>query len=154
MLRNKVPSGEQLLHRAYQGPTWCVLCKGASEFTEHLFLRCRAILDLWSSLSNSITFNGNWEGADLNSAWEVWTQRHKGSKSINLPILVNWHIWKARNGHIFYNRPVHWLMIEAGIIAAFGELPDPPPPKERHPHPPPCIDTNTPWAFFDGATNQ
>lgn len=45
-------------------------------------------------------------------------------------------------------------MIEAGIIATHRELPDPPPPKERHPHPPPCIDSNTPWAFFDGAANQ
>eukprot|EP00253_Pinus_taeda_P010038 PITA_10038 len=143
ILRNRVPTGEHLMHRAQYGPTWCVLCKGASKSIEHLFLRCRAIQDLWRSLSNIIKFDGNWEETDLKDAWEAWVKRHKGSKSINLPILVNWHTWKARNRLISYNRPVHWPMIEARIIVSHRELPDPPPPKDRHPHPPPCIDLNT-----------
>lgn len=38
ILRNKVPTGEQLTHRAFHGPTWCILCKGSTESTKHLFL--------------------------------------------------------------------------------------------------------------------
>eukprot|EP00253_Pinus_taeda_P006377 PITA_06377 len=144
ILRNKVPTGEQITHRAFQGPTWCILCKCASKTTDHLFLRCSVILALWNSLSTLIQMNGQWEGDDLSSAWEVWSNRHKGTKLISLPVLVNWHIWKARNRHILDNKPAHWPQIEAGIISAYRELPDPPPPKERRPHPPPCIDKNTP----------
>lgn len=149
-----MPTGEQLTHRAFHGPTWCILCKGSSESTEHLFLRCCVIIDLWNSLANSIPYSRHWEGADLNNTWDEWPLRHKGTKLINLLVLVNWHIWKARNRNIFYNKPAHWPQIEAGIISAFKELPDPPPPKERRPRPHPSIDTNSPWAFFDGVANQ
>lgn len=46
-------------------------------------------------------------------------------------------------------------MVEAGIIAAYSELLDPPPPKVHHPHPPPPrIDQNTPWAYFDGVAKR
>lgn len=54
ILRNKVPIREQLTHRAFQGPTWCILCKCAYESTDHLFLHCSVILSLSSTLSTSI----------------------------------------------------------------------------------------------------
>lgn len=55
---------------------------------------------------------------------------------------------------IFEDNQVHWPLVEAGIIAAFRELPDPPPPKTRLPNPPPCIDHSTPWAYFDSVANR
>ena len=54
---------------------------------------------------------------------------------------------------IFENKPIHWPLLEASIVAALRELPDPPPPSTRQPGPPPPIDQSTPWAFFDGAAN-
>lgn len=35
------------------------------------------------------SYTGNWDGTDLINAWIEWEKRHKGSKIINLPIIVN-----------------------------------------------------------------
>lgn len=40
VLSYKVTSRDQLSHRAFHDPSWCVLCKQASESTDHLFLKC------------------------------------------------------------------------------------------------------------------
>lgn len=154
VLRDIVPTGEHLTHRAFYGPTWCILCTCESESTEHLFLLCTALQSLWRSLSTAIHFVGTWAGNDLYSAWANWPGKHKGSKLQSLPLLVCWHIWQARNRFIFDNNIVCWPRIEAGIISAYNELPEPNPHRERCTHPPPCIDKTTPWAFFDGAANQ
>eukprot|EP00253_Pinus_taeda_P004922 PITA_04922 len=143
-----------LLRRAYHGPTWCTICKAASESTEHLFLQCRASQELWSAIKNTIPYTGNWAGPNLTEAWTDWAAQYKGSKMTNLPVIVIWHIWKARNRIIFQDCPVFGKLMEAEIIATYGELPEPPPPHVRHPHPPPRIDHATPWAYFDGAANQ
>eukprot|EP00253_Pinus_taeda_P004659 PITA_04659 len=58
VLRNKVPTGDNLQRRAHHGPTWCALCKSASESTDHLFLLCRVALDLWADIKNTIAYNG------------------------------------------------------------------------------------------------
>jgi len=80
ILKNKVPIGEYLMHRAIHGPTWCSLCKNAVESTPHLFLKCTVLTNLWRNLSPAIQFTGTWEGVDLIGAWEAWYHRHKGSK--------------------------------------------------------------------------
>eukprot|EP00253_Pinus_taeda_P011269 PITA_11269 len=153
ILRNKIPTGEHLMKRAHHGPTRCVLCKEDSETSNHLFLRCRATQNLWQNLKPFINYIGDWVGTDLINAWIVWEMKNKGSKNINLPIIVNWSIWKSRNRAIFENKPIHWPLMEAGIISALKELPDPPPPSSRQPAPPPPIDQSKPWAYFDGAAN-
>eukprot|EP00253_Pinus_taeda_P012292 PITA_12292 len=154
ILRNKVPTGDNLQRRAHHGPTWCVLCKTASESTDHLFLHCSAGIDLWTNIKNTIAYNGFWAGQNIMEAWTEWSTRHKGTKTISLPAIVIWHLWKTRNLIVFQDKPVYWHLLEARIIAAFNELPDPPPAHVRRPHPPPFIDRSTPWAFFDGAANQ
>jgi len=116
-------------------------------------LRCSTVQNLWKNLKNFTYYTGEWNGTDIINAWIKWERRHKVSKNVNLPIIVNWSIWKARNRMIFGDKPIHWPLIEAGIITAFRELPDPPPPKIQQPNPPPLIDQGTPWAFFDGAAN-
>eukprot|EP00253_Pinus_taeda_P009046 PITA_09046 len=59
VLRDKVPTGEHLMHRSIHGPSWCVMCKKATKSTEHLFLRCSATQELWRSLSYHFSFIGN-----------------------------------------------------------------------------------------------
>eukprot|EP00253_Pinus_taeda_P020931 PITA_20931 len=154
VLRNKAPTGENLQRRAHHGPTWCVLCKSALEYTDHLFLHCSAAIDLWTNIKNSIAYIGLWAGQNIVEAWTEWSIRHKGTKMISLLVIVIWHLWKTRNQLVFQDKHVHWHLLEARIIAAFNELPDPPPAHVRRTHSPPLIDRSTPWAFFDGAVNQ
>lgn len=149
VLKNIVPTGENLTNRALYGPSWCILCKAASESTVHLFLQCIAIRPLWKNLSSSIGFAGSWNGGDLQNAWEDWRSRHSGSKILNLPLVVNWHIWKAHNRNIFDNKVVCWPRTEASIISSYLELPEPIPSRVRCINPPPIIDKSIPWAFFD-----
>eukprot|EP00253_Pinus_taeda_P026822 PITA_26822 len=153
LLRNKVPTGDQLMKRAFHGPTWCVFCKADSESIVHLFLQCRATRSVWCNIKPHINYAGEWSGLDMIRAWTDWGKNKNGSKMINLPIIVNWAIWKSRNNIIFENKPIHWPLLEASIIAALRELPDPPPQNARLPGPPPPIDSSKPWAFFDGAAN-
>eukprot|EP00253_Pinus_taeda_P027841 PITA_27841 len=154
VLRNKVPTGDNLQRRAHHGPTWCALCKATSESLDHLFLLCRVALELWADIKNTIAYNGIWVSQNITEAWSEWTVRHKGTKSMSLPAIVTWHIWKARNQIVFQDKLPHWNLLGARIIAAYNELPEPPPAHVRRPHPPPLIDQSTPWAFFDGAANQ
>lgn len=126
ILEDKIPMGEHLLHRSFYGPTWCILCKCSSESTVHLFLQCTTLQVLWQDISSSICFSGQWAGDELISAWEDWTNRHRGSKLLCLPLVVSWYTWLARNRYIFYNKPIHWPHIAIVIISAYNELPDPP----------------------------
>lgn len=151
--RNKIPTGDYLMRRAIYGPTRCILCKADNETTEHLLLRCSTVQQVWKNIKPLTHYTGDWSGSDLINAWIEWGNHNRGSKAVNLPIIVNWTIWKTRNKLIFDERAIQWPLIEAGIITAFTELPEPPPPKQRRSNPPPIIDQGTPWAFFDGAAN-
>jgi len=68
--------------------------------------------------------------------------------------VASWYTWLAQNRTIFDGQPVVWNRVEASIIAAYHELPDPPPTRPRNIQPMPNIDRTIPWAFFDGAANQ
>eukprot|EP00253_Pinus_taeda_P004952 PITA_04952 len=154
VLRNKVPTGENLQRRAQQGPTWCVFCRAESESTDHLFLLCSIGKTLWTNIKNSLSFNGKWHEQNISEAWEDWNSRHKGTLLLNLPAIVFWQLWKARNQIIFQKNHVFWHLVEARIVAAFKDLPELPSAPPRRPRPPPIIDRSLPWAYFDGTANQ
>jgi len=154
VLKDIIPTGDHLTRRSIYGPSWCSLCKAASETTVHLFLQCPATCTLWNNISAHIIFSRNWRGDDITSAWTYWNRCHPGSNLLNLPLVVTWHIWLARNRYIFNDQAVCSPRTEENIIAAYQELPDPPPSRPRTIQPPPVIDKSHPWAFFDGAANQ
>jgi len=153
-LKGIVPTGDYLTRRSIYGPSWCIFCKDASESTEHIFLLCPTIHTLWTNIRNQLGIAENWTGNDLSDAWEAWTHSHPGSKLLNLPLVALWYTWLARNRAVFEDQPVTWSRVEATIIAAYHELPDPPPSRPRNIQPMPNIDRATLWAFFDGAANQ
>eukprot|EP00253_Pinus_taeda_P014598 PITA_14598 len=153
-LHGSVPTGEQLIRRAIHGPTWCTLCKNEAEFTNHIFLLCPTVQALWRNICQQLGISGDWCGPDIQCAWGSWYQRHLGSKAINLPPMVTWYIWLARNRAIFEDRPISSCRIEVAVNAAYQLLPDPPPHRPRTIQPMPEIDRSIPWGFFDGAANQ
>lgn len=153
-LKGIVPTGEYLTRRSLHGPSWCIFCKAASETSDHIFLFCPAVKSLWTNIRTQLGIAGNWSGDDLSGAWTAWTHYHPGSKLLNLPLVSIWYTWLVRNRAVFEDHAVTWNRIEAIIIAAFQELPDPLPPRARSIQAMPIIDKSTPWAFFDGAANQ
>eukprot|EP00253_Pinus_taeda_P031439 PITA_31439 len=129
VLRNRLPTGENLMRRAIYGPSRCVLCKSDIESTEHLFMRCPTVQHIWQNIKPYVHYSGEWIGTDLINTWIEWGNKHRGSKVVNLPIIINWSIWRTRNKMIFEDREAQWPLIEAGIISAYNELPNPPPPR-------------------------
>jgi len=78
---------------------------------------------------------------------------HTG-KSINLPLLVCWELWIARNQAIFNLRPPHWPTILHHTIVDFDLIPDvvsSAPPRILRLE---IIDKSKPWAYFDGSAQD
>eukprot|EP00253_Pinus_taeda_P020716 PITA_20716 len=100
-LANKIPTGSNLMKRALAGPTWCVLCRQAEESTLHLFLTCSTTRDIWAQVIQALNINANWQGVDIQSAWDLWWNSVAAEKPRNLPLLVAWYIWIRRNAIIF-----------------------------------------------------
>lgn len=70
VLKDIVPTGEHLSHRAIYMPSWCILCKVAEESTVHLFLHCPVTQALWQNISSSLGFTGTWNGVDIQNSWD------------------------------------------------------------------------------------
>lgn len=121
---------------------------------DHLFLFCNITRHIWNGVANEISFTGTWEGENIISAWEIWSQTHAGSNLPCLPLIICWAIWLARNKLIFENGSIYSQSIITKIIASYHELPEYTPPCTHSliAHDP--IDHSTPWAFFDGAAQQ
>eukprot|EP00253_Pinus_taeda_P029159 PITA_29159 len=126
ILFDKIPTGTNLMKRSFHGPFRCHLCHAEEESTEHLF---------------------------LTYAWETWNLNHTG-KSCNIPLLVCWAIWIARNKAIFDHRAPHWPSILLNTLADYNIIPE-----EDTSAPVRIlrqlnIDKSKPWAFFDGSAQE
>lgn len=54
ILKNKVPTGDNLSRRGLYGPYWCRFCKDNSKSLDHLFLFFPITIDIWiSTLTHS-----------------------------------------------------------------------------------------------------
>ncbi len=124
ILENKVPTGSYLEKRAFSGPSQCVMCLEDEESTHHLFLTCPTTRTIWSQVIRTLNLNVNWQGADINTAWEQWWSIMAAEKPKNLSLLVSWYIWIKRNTIIFEDRQVNWDLIHPLICAAYSELPN------------------------------
>eukprot|EP00253_Pinus_taeda_P034161 PITA_34161 len=153
ILFDKIPTGTNLMKRSFHGPFRCHLCLAEEESTEHLFLTCNVTLQFWNSLIGHLPHLRNWHGNNIIDAWETWNQNHTG-KSCNIPLLVCWAIWIARNKAIFDHRAPHWPSILLNTIDDYNIIPE-----EDNTAPVRIlrqlnIDKSKPWAFFDGSAQE
>lgn len=154
ILENKVPTGSLLKKRAFSGPSRCVMCLQAEESTQHLFLSCPTTRTIWAQVIQSLDLNADWQGVDINSAWEQWWNTVAAEKPRNLPLLVSWYIWVKRNAIIFENNTVDWNLLHPIICAAYTELPNEISQKQPRNIIQEKINKDMPWAYFDGAAQQ
>eukprot|EP00253_Pinus_taeda_P033651 PITA_33651 len=137
---DKIPTGSNLMKRSFNGPFRCHLCLNVVESTEQ-------------SISTHIPHLKEWHGNNLQEAWTNWCLENTG-KAKNLPLLICWAIWIARNQSIFQLKLPHWPSIILHTVADYNLLPDEDlttPPRTFKPIP---IDHTKPWAFFDGSAQD
>jgi len=85
----------------------------------------------------------------VKDAWPTWWTNAAPTKARNLPLLICWAIWIARNRYIFQNIAPHWPSIIARILIDYNIIPE----DEETSTPiiivPEAINFSQPWAFFD-----
>lgn len=150
ILFNKIPTGTNLIKRSFHGPFWCHLCRSNEEDTEHIFLTCPVVTEHWSLLLSHIPSLKRWLGQTITEAWLNWLEQHSG-KERNIPLLMCWAIWMARNRAIFDQKIPSWPTIVSHILADFVLIPDDPPPSPPRSISLELIDKSFPWAYFDGS---
>lgn len=95
ILKNKIPTGDNLIKRGMHKPFWCNLCKDNTESMDHLFLTCPITVDLWVYVLSNIPTQCTWWGQTARDAWTRWWSSAAPAKARNLPLLICWEIWVA-----------------------------------------------------------
>lgn len=87
ILKNKIPTGDNLLKRAFNGPHWCYFCNNVGESTSHIFLHCLIVCSAWHLVSTAIPSNCDWLSNSLVEALDLWYHSVLSHKLRNLPRL-------------------------------------------------------------------
>lgn len=69
ILKNKVPTSDNLARRGLYGPYWCCFCKNNSKSLDHLFLFCLVTIHLWTSTHTYSHLPVIWGGQTTKEAW-------------------------------------------------------------------------------------
>jgi hypothetical protein len=96
---NKILTWENLQHRGFMGPSYCILCKKNKETMFHLFVECPFTCAVWERVKKSINNLGAWTGNSISECFKNW--KLQNSAYPTLPIFICWYIWIERNLAIF-----------------------------------------------------
>eukprot|EP00253_Pinus_taeda_P033161 PITA_33161 len=154
ILKNKIPTWDILQTGFMQGPGRCTLCKLEAESINHLFLKCTEAIKIWGEVGNLLNKKLEWEGNNVQESWRKWWNSHPNGNLCNLPLIISWGIWIARNRSIFQDKGTPIAITASQSTAIFSSIPEP---KEAHSQrivPEMQITEGIPWAFFDGASQN
>lgn len=101
ILKRKTPTWDILQSRYMQGPGRCSLCKSETETINHLFLVCPAIKNVWVEVGKLMNKKIEWVGENLPEVWDKWWKQYPEGNMWNLPPIICWGVWIARNWSIF-----------------------------------------------------
>lgn len=87
------------MRRGKQGPSMCILCRNCDESINHLFFQCEFSLGVWKAICTNLKIVDECPVLDFESAYQLWIQKHR--RSLNVPAILAWIIWKTRNSAIF-----------------------------------------------------
>eukprot|EP00253_Pinus_taeda_P029860 PITA_29860 len=124
LLKEKVPTWDVLQARFMNGPSRCPLCKNESKTSHHLFLHC------------------------------PFTKKNPRGNLKNLPPIISWGVWIARNKATFQEVfiPAESIAIQSSAI--FSSIPEPEESRNKPLNRAEQIRPNMPWAYFDGASQN
>lgn len=72
LLEKKVPNGENLKQRSFQGSSWCVMCQSNEETINHLFLHCPYSAQIWNLMYQALAIHIIWQGDTISEACMSW----------------------------------------------------------------------------------
>jgi len=116
-------------------------------------LGCPSIQDLWNGIPSTLSIRARWHGIAIEEAWNSWWRDTSG-KERNLPLLISWEIWIARNEIIFTQKFPHWPSIHNRIIADYHLIPEKSQKNQQRIVETEVINKSIPWDFFDGSTQE
>eukprot|EP00253_Pinus_taeda_P013898 PITA_13898 len=154
ILNSKIPTWDILQARFMHGPGRCTMCKSEAETINHLFLRCPEVIHIWGEVGKLLNKKLEWEGRNVQEAWQKWWQSHPNGNLRNLPLIISWGIWIARNKSIFQDKSTPSAITASQSTAIFSCIPEPKEGQSQRIIPDLQITEGIPWAFFDGASQN
>eukprot|EP00253_Pinus_taeda_P030057 PITA_30057 len=154
LLRRKIPTWDTLQSRYMHGPRRCTLCKDEVESINHLFLNCIETKNIWGELEKLMNKKFEWGNGNLDEAWSKWWHQYPKGNMRNLPPIICWGVWLARNRSIFQDKgtPPNVTAIQA--VSIYTSILEPEEKKSQNGNKTVQIKEGIPWAFFDGASQK
>jgi ribonuclease HI len=146
--KEKLLSWDMLRRRGWEGPSYCSLCRKATEDINHLLVHCPFTQMVWSRVLSHLSLQLIWNGNTLSNSYTRWLEQPTAPKS--LPALVSWQIWIARNRAIFDSRPPTLQSVVQKLLGTYNWKQPPPRPLKLSVCDVHCLDGYT-VAYFDGA---
>ena len=132
--------------RGFSEPNRCVFCLVALETVEHMFGDCVYFQQVWQAFSNSLNCFWHWDANCMVDNLKLWSENLQ--RSLVVPMILMWEVWRARNTHIFQwvsfdlKRIVHksncYFVNSAAILVKA---------KPRHICDPPSLNDTVVWLF-------
>eukprot|EP00253_Pinus_taeda_P036521 PITA_36521 len=151
LLKKKIPSWNILQSRFMYGPGRCPLCKKEEESINHLFLQCLETAKIWREVEKLLNKTFQWGNGNLEEAWSNWWQHYPNGNLRNLPPIICWGVWLARNRAIFQDQGTQPSFIAIQVVSIFSSIPEPEEKRPQIQNKRVQIKDGIPWAFFDGA---
>jgi len=120
LMNSRILTWEQLCKRGWSGPGYCVLCKMDSEDINHLFIHCPVTNMIWQYVCDELHIAMSWRYTTLTSCFDRWSTVHKRFKS--LPLFICWGVWLLRNGILFEDRVLNWVITGIKILSLFKDF--------------------------------
>lgn len=98
IIKNLIPSKQNLLQRGMDINQVCDLCRCAKESPDHLFWRCKKVRKIWERFFPNLTKTilSCRPGMDMGDAWEIIFKHHSKEEWERIGIII-WTIWNFRN---------------------------------------------------------
>eukprot|EP00253_Pinus_taeda_P016263 PITA_16263 len=152
VLKQKIPTWDVLQARFKQGLGICPLFKDDSETIPHLFLGCPFTKRVWKEVTNLLKKHLRWEGESVLAIWEQWWNHSSEENLRNLPLIVCWGVWLARNRCLFKDNVPSAEATTIQSTTVYSSIPEPENTRNKPQSREEPIRAGVPWAYFDGAS--
>lgn len=151
-MNNHILTWEVLCRKGWQGPGFCILCKGASETSTHVFLHCTFTTHLWLSICSALNVEWTWNQNTLHECHKNWVQSHRDHPT--LPLFICWGVWLHRNRALFDDDHISPFITGLKILTIYREYRRQPSILKKRRLIQPFIYDFQLVGYFDGATKD